>query len=241
MLVIPAIDLRQGKCIRLTQGRKNAATVYGDDPVKVAEDFERDGAQMLHVVDLDGAFAEPNTRNREVLRDLVRAVSIPLQFGGGLRSAEDVEQVINLGVNRVVIGTLAVESPDSLAKMVRRFGAEHIAVAIDARNGQVVTHGWETQGQVIALTLARRVASAGVERIVYTDVQRDGMLTGPNIEQTCLIARESGLKITASGGVSSLEDLQRLKAVPACGLDSVIIGKAFYEGCFTLAEALRVF
>ena len=158
-----------------------------------------------------------------------------------MRSAEDVEQVINLGVNRVVIGTLAVESPDSLAKMVRRFGAEHIAVAIDARNGQVVTHGWETQGQVIALTLARRVASAGVERIVYTDVQRDGMLTGPNIEQTCLIARESGLKITASGGVSSLEDLQRLKAVPACGLDSVIIGKAFYEGCFTLAEALRVF
>ena len=241
MLVIPAIDLRQGKCIRLTQGRKDAATVYGDDPVKVAEDFERDGARMLHIVDLDGAFSESNTRNREILRCIIRVIHIPLQFGGGLRSTKDVEQVISLGVNRVVIGTLAVESPDSLAKMVRLFGAEHIAVGIDAHNGQVVTRGWETQGQISALTLARRVAAAGVERIVYTDVQRDGMLTGLNIEQTCLIARESGLKITASGGVASLEDLQRLKAVPASGLDSVIIGKAFYEGCFTLAEALRVF
>ena len=151
MLVIPAIDLRQGKCVRLTQGRKEAATVYDGDPVKVAEGFERDGARMLHVVDLDGAFSESNGRNREVLRDLVSAVSIPVQFGGGLRSTEDIEQAISLGVARVVIGTLAVESPDALAEIVRQFGAEHVAVGIDARNGQVVTRGWETEEQMSAL------------------------------------------------------------------------------------------
>src|ERR1700738_874945 len=130
MLVIPAIDLRQGKCVRLTRGRKEAATVYDGDPVKAAEDFERDGARTLHVVDLDGAFAESNRSNRDVLRDLVRAVSIPVQFGGGLRSTKDIEQAIGLGVGRIVVGTLAVESPDMLARIVRQFGAEHIAVGI---------------------------------------------------------------------------------------------------------------
>jgi len=239
MLVIPAIDLRQGKCVRLTQGRKEATTVYGD-PVEVAEAFERDGARMLHVVDLDGAFSESNGRNRDVVRDLVRAVTIPVQFGGGMRSIKDVEQVISLGVARVVIGTLAVESPDKLAEIVRLFGVDHVAVGIDARNGQVVTRGWETEEQMSALTLARRVAAAGVERIIYTDVQRDGMLTGVNIDQTCLIAETSGLKITASGGIASLEDLERLGAVSHCGVDSVIVGKALYEGRFTLPEAIAV-
>src|SRR5882724_4850164 len=213
MLVIPAIDLRQGKCVRLTQGRKEAATVYDGDPVKVAEDFEREGARMLHVVDLDGAFSESNALNREVLQCITRAINIPVQFGGGLRAAEDIEQVIGLGVARVVIGTLAVESPDALAKMVRQFGVERVAVGIDARNGQVVTRGWETEKQMSALTLARQIAAAGVERIIYTDVSRDGTLRGVNIDQTCLIADASGLKITASGGVASLEDIERLRAV----------------------------
>jgi phosphoribosylformimino-5-aminoimidazole carboxamide ribotide isomerase len=240
MLIIPAIDLRQGKCVRLTQGRKEAATVYDGDPVKVAEDFERDGARMLHVVDLDGAFSEANGRNREVLRDLVLAVGIPVQFGGGLRSTKDIEQVIGLGVARVVIGTLAIESPDMLAKIVRLCGVDHVAVGIDARNGQVVTRGWETEEQMSALTLARRVAAAGVERIIYTDVQRDGTLTGVNIDQTCLIAKASGLKITASGGVASLEDLERLRALIHCGIDSVIVGKALYERRFTLPDAIAI-
>jgi len=238
MLVIPAIDLRQGKCVRLRQGRKEAATVYDADPIKVAEAFENDGARMLHVVDLDGAFSESNERNRDVLRDIVRAVTIPVQFGGGLRGAKDIEQAISLGVARVVIGTLAVESPDMLAEIVRLFGVDHVAVGIDARNGQVVTRGWETEEQMSSLTLARRVAAAGVERIIYTDVQRDGMLTGVNIDQTCLIAETSGLKITASGGVASLADLERLGAVSHCGVDSVIVGKALYEGRFTLPEAI---
>ena len=240
ILVIPAIDLRQGKCVRLTQGRKEASTIYDGDPIKVAEAFENDGAQMLHVVDLDGAFSEPNGRNRGVLSDIVHAVGIPVQFGGGLRSSKDIEQAISLGVARVVIGTLAVESPEMLAIFGELIGVDRVAVGIDARNGQVVTRGWESEEQMTALTLARRVAAAGIERIIYTDVQRDGTLTGVNIDQTCLIAEASGLKITASGGVASLEDLERLGAVSHCGIDSVIVGKALYEGRFTLQDAIAL-
>ena len=240
MIVIPAIDLRQGKCVRLTQGRKEAVTVYDGDPIKVAEAFENDGAQMLHVVDLDGAFSEPNGRNREVLRDLVCAVGIPVQFGGGLRSSKDLEQAVGLGVARVVIGTLAVESPDMLATLVELIGGDRLAVGIDARNGQVVTRGWESEEQMSTLTLARRVAAAGIERIIYTDVQRDGTLGGLNIDQTCLIAEASGLKVTASGGVASLEDLERLRAASHYGVDSVIVGKALYEGRFTLQDAIAI-
>jgi phosphoribosylformimino-5-aminoimidazole carboxamide ribotide isomerase len=240
MMIIPAIDLRQGKCVRLTQGRKDAVKVYDHDPVKIAEGFERDGALMLHVVDLDAAFSEPNSSNRQALREIIRSVNIPVQFGGGIRTVRDVEQVISLGVTWAVIGTAAVESIETLKTMVR-YGRQHIVVGIDAKDGQVVTHGWEKKATLSALTLARRVAEIGVERIIYTDVRRDGMLTGPNIQQTCKIARESGLKITASGGVSSLEDLRRLKAAEECGIESVIIGKALYEGRFSLAEGLRVF
>ena len=240
MLVIPAIDLRQGKCVRLTQGRKDAATVYDADPNKVAAAFENDGAQMLHVVDLDGAFGEANGRNRAVLRALVRATNIPVQFGGGLRSLKDIEQAFNLGLARVVIGTLAVESTDRLIEIIRRFGAARVAVGIDARNGQVVTRGWETEEQLTASTLAQRVAAAGVERIIYTDILRDGMLAGINIDQTRMIAETSGLKITASGGVSSLDDLKRLATMSKCGIDSVIIGKALYERRFNLREAIAV-
>jgi phosphoribosylformimino-5-aminoimidazole carboxamide ribotide isomerase len=238
MLVIPAIDLRRGKCVRLTQGRKDAATVYDADPIRVAEDFERDGARMLHVVDLDGAFAEPNGSNRTVLREIARAVKIPVQFGGGLRSSADIEHVLTLGVSVVVIGTLAVEAPENLPELVQLFGVEQIAVGIDARNGQVMTRGWETEEPLSALDLARSVAAAGVRRIVYTDIERDGTLNGINIDQTCLIAERSNLKVTASGGVASLEDLKRLTAVSHCGIDSVIVGKALYERRFSLREAI---
>jgi len=238
MIILPAIDLRNGRCVRLTQGRKDSAKVYDGDPVDVAKAFAASGAEMLHVVDLDGAFAEPNSANRLVLREIIRAVDIPIQFGGGLRRSQDVEQVIELGVTRVVIGTVAVESPDTLTELVRRFGLRHIAVGIDAQKGRVVTHGWEQTESISALTLARRVVGLGVERIVYTDVARDGMLHGPNIEQTCLIAG-AGVKVTASGGVSSLQDLKDLQAVSSLGIDSVIVGKAFYERRFTLEEALR--
>ena len=236
--IIPAIDLRDGRCVRLTQGRKDEARFYDGDPIDIARSYEASGAQMIHVVDLDGAFSNPNSRNRHVVREIISRIRIPLQFGGGLRRLEEVARVVELGVARVVIGTLAVEEPKSLEQALRLFGAERIAVGIDARNGRALTRGWEKEEKLSALELARNVASMGVERIIYTDVARDGMLTGVNVEQTCAIARESGLKVTASGGVSSLEDIKRLKDVSECGIDSVIVGKALYEGRFTIEEAL---
>ncbi len=239
MLVIPAIDLSNGCCVRLAQGLKNSVKVYDNDPVRMACSFEADGAEMLHIVDLDSAFAESNFRNRAALREIIREISIPIQFGGGLRSLRQVQAVIDLGVRRVVIGTLAVEAPEVLSQVLELFGAGQVAVGIDAKDGEVVMHGWETKAAISAIDLARKVASMGVERIIYTDVQRDGMLTGPNIKQTCLIAG-IGVKVTASGGISSLEDLQDLIVASRCGIDSVIVGKALYEKRFTLIEALTV-
>jgi len=238
MLIIPAIDLRDGRCVRLAQGRRDATKIYNADPVKVALSFEDDGAEMLHVVDLDGAFSEPNSRNRKVLQKVIDTIGIPVQFGGGLRTTEDVFEAIDIGVHRVVIGTVAAESPETFAEMLAKFGSEIIVVGIDANRGQAATRGWETEAEIDVLTLARRVAAIGVERIVYTDIQRDGMLTGPNVEQTSLIARETGLRVTASGGVSSIDDLLKLKAVGETGVDSVIVGKALYERRFSLREAL---
>jgi len=236
--IIPAIDLRDGRCVRLVQGRKDNTTVYDGDPVSIARAYENHGAQIIHLVDLDGAFSDPNSRNRQVLREIISNISIPVQFGGGLRSLDQIAQVIELGVSRVVIGTLAVETPKSLDQALSLFGAGCLAIGIDARDGQVLTRGWEREGKISALELAKEVAAVGIERIVYTDVARDGMLTGVNVEQTSVIARESGLKVTASGGVSSLADITRLKATGEAGIDSVIIGKALYEGRFTLEEAL---
>ena len=238
MLIIPAIDLRDGKCVRLTQGRREEVKVYDGEPTEIAKGFEEAGARMLHVVDLDGAFADKNQLNRKVVRRIIRAVGIPVQFGGGLRSVTDVQQLIEYGAAQVVVGTLAAESPETLEMFVQLFGLR-VCVGIDAREGMVLTHGWEKGGRLSAVVLARRVADAGVDRIVYTDVARDGMLAGPNLEQTCHIARESGLRVTASGGVSSLEDITRLKTIAQCGVDSVIVGKALYEGRFTLKEALK--
>jgi phosphoribosylformimino-5-aminoimidazole carboxamide ribotide isomerase len=237
MLIIPAIDLQNGKCVRLAQGRKESATVYDGDPINVAKNFERAGAQMLHIVDLDAAFSDVASPNRSLLREILSAIEIPVQFGGGLRTLDDVKEVIGLGVARAVVGTLAVESPETLKELVRIFGGDRVAVGIDAKDGEVMVRGWEQRGKIRAVELAHLVAKAGAERIIYTDVTRDGMLAGLNLEQTLLLARESGLKVTASGGVSSLEDIKRLKQLIAFGIDSVIVGKALYEGRFTLKEA----
>jgi phosphoribosylformimino-5-aminoimidazole carboxamide ribotide isomerase len=239
MLIIPAIDLRAGRCVRLSQGRKDDVKVYEGDAVETALAYQSDGAQMLHVVDLDGAFSDPNSVNRAVFREILKQTDLPVQFGGGMRRLQDVEQVIELGVTRVVVGTLAVESPEVLARLVEMFGAQ-VCVGIDARNGQVMTRGWEKQETITAVELAQRVAALGVERIVYTDVARDGMLSGVNLEQTCRIARESGLRVTASGGVSSLADIRVLRGVSESGVDSVIVGKALYESRFTLKEAIAI-
>src|SRR6266850_497220 len=248
MVIIPAIDLRGGRCVRLTQGRKDNTTVYDGNPTEIAKSYEVIGASMIHIVDLDGAFSDSNSRNRQVLREIVSGIRIPVQFGGGMRTLENVAQVLDLGVARVVIGTMAVEAPEGLDQALRSFGADRIVVGIDARDGQVLTRGWEREGKLSALQLAKSVGSVGVERIVYTDVARDGMLTGINVEQTCAIARDSGLKVTAAGGISCLEDIEQLltesfaanQETQACGIDSLIIGRALYEGRFTLDEAIKI-
>jgi phosphoribosylformimino-5-aminoimidazole carboxamide ribotide isomerase len=237
MIVIPAIDLKNGQCVRLLQGRKSDVTVYNEDPVGVAREFAAAGAEMIHVVDLDGAFSEGESPNRLVVRRIIDAVDVPVEFGGGIRSLEDVQRLCEAGVGRVVLGTVAAESPSQLHDFVGSFGSK-ICVGIDARDGRVMTRGWEASAPLMAVDLARAVAECGVERIVYTDISRDGTLTGPNIEQTLAVARAANVRVTASGGVSSLEDIKQLGDAGDARVDSVIVGKALYEGRFKLEEAI---
>ena len=238
MIVIPAIDLRNGRCVRLLQGRKSDVTVYNEDPVAVAKEFAAAGAELIHVVDLDGAFSEDGSPNRAVVKRIVETVDVPVEFGGGIRTFDDVQQLCDAGVARVVLGTLAVESPELLEEFVARFSSK-ICVGIDARDGRVMTRGWEAATPVMAVDLARAVADAGIERIIYTDIARDGMLNGPNVEQTLAVVRVADVRVTASGGVSSFNDIKRLRETGEPRLDSVIVGKALYEGKFKLEEAIR--
>lgn len=239
MIVIPAIDLRNGKCVRLLQGRKSEMTVYNENPVEVAKEFAAAGAEMIHVVDLDGAFNGAKSPNRAVVREIADAVDVPIEFGGGIRTLADVEQLCNAGVARVVLGTVAAESPLLLKDFVSNFSSR-ICVGIDARDGRVMTRGWESATPLLAVDFARSVAECGVERIIYTDIARDGMLGGPNIEQTLVVARAANINVTASGGVSSLDDIKRLRDVGDSRVDSVIVGKALYEGKFKLEEAICI-
>jgi len=239
MLVIPAIDLRDGRCVRLAQGRKSDATVYNEDPVAVAKEFAAAGAEMIHVVDLDGAFGEPFSPNRRMVRRIIESIDVAIEFGGGVRSLPDVQELCDAGVSRVVLGTIAAESPELLQDFIALFSMR-ICAGIDARDGVVMTHGWETTTPTRAVDLARTVAACGVQRIIYTDIARDGMMVGPNVEQTLAVVQAAKIKVTASGGVSRLDDLKLLCDVGEPLLDSVIVGKALYEGKFKLEEAMRV-
>ena len=238
MIVIPAIDLKDGRCVRLMQGRKSDVTVYNDDPVAMAKEFARAGAQMIHIVDLDGAFSETDSPNRTVVQKIVETVDIPIEFGGGVRTLDDAQALSDQGVARIVLGTVAAESPGSLKAFVDQFSSK-ICVGIDARDGRVMSRGWETATPLDAVELARSVAACGVERIIYTDIARDGTLVGPNVEQTLAVARAANVRVTASGGVSSLDDIKRLRDADEHRLDSVIVGKALYEGRFRLEEAIQ--
>jgi phosphoribosylformimino-5-aminoimidazole carboxamide ribotide isomerase len=239
MLVIPAIDLKNGSCVRLVQGRETDVTVYDQNPVEVAKHFAQAGAQLIHVVDLDGAFTGGESPNRAVVKKIAAAIDVPIEVGGGIRTIDDVQQLCDAAVARVVLGTVAVESLELLRDLVVRFG-EKICVGIDARNGQAATRGWQTETQIKAADLARSVVGCGVRRIIYTDISRDGMLTGPNIEQTVSVARAANVHVTASGGVSSLDDIRRLRDAGEPLLDSVIVGKALYEQKFKLEDAINL-
>ncbi len=240
MHIFPAIDLKEGKAVRLLQGRMEDATIYGDNPLEIARGFKEQGAEYLHVVDLDGAFAgEPV--NDEIIRQLIRSSGLKVQVGGGIRTLERIQELLTYGVERVILGTVAVREPQLVAEAVRRFG-EAIVVGIDAKDGLVAVQGWAEKTEVRALELALQMKEMGVRHLVFTDIARDGMLQGANIESTAQLARDSELNVVASGGVASLEDIIQLQKVAAEGVPiyGAIIGKALYTGAFTLAQALEV-
>jgi phosphoribosylformimino-5-aminoimidazole carboxamide ribotide isomerase len=237
MIIIPAIDLRGGRCVRLTQGQASAETVYSENPVVIAKRWYDEGAEMLHIVNLDAALNKDDTENLKALERILYEVNIPVQFGGGVRTLDDVRRLDELGATRIVIGTTAIENPVLLTHIVDEFGST-VVVGIDAREGKVALRGWEKLSNVNAIDFAQKIAEMGVERLVYTDIARDGMLSGLNIEATQEIAEACGLKVTASGGVASLDEIYALKELEQYGVDSVIIGKALYEGVFSLEEAL---
>ncbi len=238
MIIYPAIDLKEGQCVRLVQGRAEAKTVYSQNPARVARGFEEQGAVFLHVVDLDGAF-EGRPANLEAIRAIAGAISIPFQVGGGLRTRENVLELLQAGANRVIIGTRAVKSPEFMAELIAEFGPERIVLGVDARNGMVATEGWVETSTLKAAELGRRMKELGIINAVYTDVSRDGLLQGPNLDSIREMALETGLKIIASGGVSSMENIRQLRGMEELGVSGAIIGKALYEGKIILSEALR--
>jgi phosphoribosylformimino-5-aminoimidazole carboxamide ribotide isomerase len=238
VIVIPAIDLKEGKCVRLEQGLMERDTVFNDHPGAQARVWQDQGAELLHIVDLDGAFAgEP--KNRAAIEEIVRALAIPTQLGGGIRDIPTIEAYLDMGIDRVIIGTAAQRNPELVEEACRRFPGR-IVVGIDAKNGMVAVQGWAEVTGVTAVDLARKFEGFGVSAIVYTDISRDGMMQGPNIEATKGLAEAVSIPVIASGGVSSLQDIRNLLAVERSGVTGVITGKAIYTGALNLAEAIAL-
>ncbi|MBM4152339.1 MAG: 1-(5-phosphoribosyl)-5-[(5-phosphoribosylamino)methylideneamino]imidazole-4-carboxamide isomerase [Kiritimatiellaceae bacterium] len=235
MTIIPAIDLKNGKCVRLRQGLAHEETVYSDSPVAMAQHWVNEGGKFLHVVDLDGAFAGKPV-HVEALRQICAAIAIPVEIGGGIRTDDDVERLLATGVTRVILGTRACEHPEDLARLVQRFGSQRIAVGIDARGGKVQTKGWVETTDIDAVTLARQVDAAGVGTIIYTDTARDGMLDGVNAAEMGKICNAVSCTVVASGGVSGVEDIRRLTALRCTNLTGAIVGKALYEGTVNVQQ-----
>jgi len=239
MILFPAIDLRHGHCVRLRQGDPRAETIYGDNPVAIARRWVADGASWLHVVNLDGALEDERASalNLQALAAILAAVTVPVQFGGGLRGLEAVSRVLDLGVTRVVLGTAALQDPEMVHAAVKRFGCDAIVAGLDAREGRIAIRGWQETTATSAVDLGRRMRELGVERAVYTDIRRDGMLSGPNLPALSALAQESGLRLIASGGIARLEDLQALRRLGPW-LEGAIIGQALYSGAIDLRAAI---
>ncbi|MCI8981482.1 MAG: 1-(5-phosphoribosyl)-5-[(5-phosphoribosylamino)methylideneamino]imidazole-4-carboxamide isomerase [Hungatella sp.] len=237
MQLYPAIDMKDGRCVRLTQGLFDNLKVYSEDPVDIAKMWVSQGATFLHLVDLDGALAGQSV-NRSVIRGIVESVSVPVQVGGGIRSHEAVKSMLELGVRRVIIGTRAAKEPEFIRELTARFDPEQIVAGIDAKDGLVAVEGWEKVSSITALELCLRMKEYGVRHVVYTDISRDGMLSGPNVEATEKLTKDTGLDIIASGGVSCMDDLRKLRDR---GIRGAIIGKALYEKKLDLKEAVGRF
>ena len=236
MIILPAIDIHNKTCVRLYQGDFDTAEKVAADPLETARAFEREGASWLHMVDLDGA-RMGNGYNKEVIKALVEQYPLKVQTGGGIRTMRDVEEKLSMGVDRVILGTVAVSNPEIVKEAVKIYG-EKIAVGIDALNGRVAVQGWEKVSDVSALDLCFQMKEFGVKTIIYTDISKDGMMVGPNIESTKEIIDATGLQVIASGGISSMVDLERAQKAGAYG---AIIGKAIYQGSLSLGDVIRRF
>lgn len=234
LTIIPAIDLKGGRCVRLRQGRACDETVYSDDPVRVAQSWEQQGAAWLHVVDLDGAF-QGFPVHMDLIEKIARAVRIPVEVGGGLRTDDQVEALLALGVARAVLGTRAWTSPETLARLVERFGKQ-LAVGLDARNGRIAIKGWTETTGTDALALAVRLEALGIQTLIYTDIAQDGMLKGPNTMAMAALCDRVACRVIASGGVTSTAHVAALAALGKPNLVGIIVGKALYEGTVSFAE-----
>jgi phosphoribosylformimino-5-aminoimidazole carboxamide ribotide isomerase len=237
MIIFPAIDLKDGLCVRLMQGDPDRATIYGREPVAVARHWEAEGAEWLHLVDLDGAFTKKPV-NDSIILSIARSISIPVQVGGGIRTIENVDRYLSAGVARVIIGTAALRQPEMIEEACVRYPGR-IALGLDARDGRVAVEGWKESTRTDAATLVLRFKNLELAAVIYTDIHRDGMQTGVNIEATRRLMEETGAPVIASGGVSTMEDIERLLPLAPLGLLGVITGRAIYEGSLDLGEAIE--
>lgn len=237
MKLYPAIDIKNGQCVRLKQGQFEDILVYSNSPVGVAKKWEDSGASFIHLVDLDGALVGHSV-NDDVIREIASTVKIPIQVGGGIRTIKDIEHKLNLGVTRVILGTKAVENPMFIKEVIHCFGADKIVIGIDAKSGMVAIQGWEKLSNYNAVSLAIEMKEFGVKTIIYTDISKDGMLQGPNIEHTKEMVESTGLNIIASGGVSSMMDLEALNNI---NVEGAVIGKALYENHIDLIQAVSIY
>ena len=236
MLILPAIDLRGGNCVRLVKGDFKQETIYSEHPEEIALRWEGEGAEFLHVVDLDGALAgEP--QNMDAIKRILQAVTIPVEVGGGIRSMESIDRLLSIGVSRVILGSVAVHKEELVQAACSAYG-NRIVVGIDAKKGIVATDGGEKSGGISVVELAKKLGAFGLETIIYTDISRDGTLSGVNVTETARLARASGIKVIASGGVKSISDIEELKKRECDGIIGVIVGKSIYEGTLSLTEAI---
>lgn len=236
MMIFPAIDIKEGKCVRLLRGEFDQKTVYFDDPVEAATEWESKGAEYIHIVDLDGAL-HGKGKNREAVKRILEAVNVPLQLGGGIRTAETAAGWIELGVSRVILGTAAVKSPEIVSELIDKLGPDKLVVSIDAKKGMVCTEGWMETSELEAAAFAEDLEAKGVETIVYTDIAKDGTLVGPNFEELSKLQEATRMDIIASGGIGDISHVRKLAEM---GLYGAITGKALYEGTLDLKQALEV-
>ena len=238
MIILPAIDLKEGRCVRLEQGLMDKDTVYNDDPASQARLWQEQGGEYLHIVDLDGAFAGL-PKNKSAIKSIVEAIDIPAELGGGIRDLKTIEAYLDLGISRVILGTVAKENPDLVKEACRLFPGQ-IVVGIDAKDGLVAVRGWADVTEKKATEMAKEMEGFGVEAIIYTDIARDGMMQGPNIEATRALAESITIPVIASGGLATLDDIRRLIEIEASGVTGVITGKAIYSGAIDLRAAVAL-